>query len=249
MVVYDMNVNYSEELSQAFVVGPAELKKLVELLQKRIGKVSISADCIDKIQREFTTVKDLIDYENPKSKRICRIYLSAREGFEKSATIAFRDSSSFSGGVSLSITAREDVVLRLKDKILDIVEGTRPWYNALTRFFDVANIKHWIVYILFAFLVFILIGFLALKFGLISDDKEGIEFRNQVRVFITFPSVIFLIVCFTFLSKPFKRLFPSGVFTIGQEKSRFKGLKRFQWGVVISFAVSFAAGCLLLIFK
>ena len=59
----------------------------------------------------------MIDYENPKSKRICRIYLSAREDFEKSSTIAFRDSSSFSGGVSLSITAREDVVLRLKDKI------------------------------------------------------------------------------------------------------------------------------------
>lgn len=144
-----MNVNYSETLSQAFVVGPDELKKLVELLQKRIGEVSISADCIDNIQREFTTVKDLIDYENPKSKRICRIYLSAREGFEKSATIAFRDSSSFSGGVSLSITAREDVVLRLKDKILDIVAGTRPWYNSLARL-DSATPTGFVFYLLFS---------------------------------------------------------------------------------------------------
>ena len=37
-----MNVNYSEELPQAFVVGPDELEKLVGLLQERIGKVSIS---------------------------------------------------------------------------------------------------------------------------------------------------------------------------------------------------------------
>ncbi len=244
-----MNVNYSETLSQAFVAGPDELKKLVELLQKRIGEVSISADCIDNIQREFTTVKALIDYENPTSRKIFRIYLTAHEGFEKSATIAFRDSSSFSGGVSLSITAREDIVLRLKDKILDIVEGTRPWYNPLTRFFDVANIKHWIVYILLVFSMVILIGFLAFKFGLISDDKEGIELRDQVRGFIIFPSFIFLFVCFAFLSKPFKCLFPLAVFTIGQGKSRFKSLKRVQWGVVISFAVSFAAGCLLLIFK
>ena len=237
-----MNVNYSEELPQAFVVGPDELKKLVELLQKRIGEVSISADCIDKIQRKFSTVKELIDYENSKLKRICRIYLSAQsDDYSKSATIAFRDSSSFSGGVSLSITAREDVVLRLKDKILDIVEGTRQWYNLITRFFDVANIKHWIVYILFVFLIVILIGFLAFKFGLISDDKEGIEFRNQVTVFITFPSVIFLIVCFTFLPKPFKWLFPSGVFTIGQEKSRFKSLQRVQ-GVITAFAASLTAG-------
>ena len=244
-----MNVNYSEELSQAFVVGPDELKKLVELLEKRIGTVSISADCIDNIQREFTTVKDLIDYENPKSKMICRIYLSASEDFGKSATIAFRDSSSFSGGVSLSITAREDVVLRLKDKIFDIVAGTRPWYNPLTRFFDLANIKHWIVYILFVFVVITLTALMAFKFGFISDSKEGIERRNEVRLFITFPSIIFLIVCFTFLSKPFKWLFPLAVFTIGQGESRFETLKRVQWGVVISFAVSFAAGCLLLIFK
>ena len=250
MVVYDMSVNYFEELSQAFVVGPEELKKLVEPLQKHIGKISISTDCMDNIQREFSTVKELIDYENPKSKRIRRIYLSARsDDYLKSATIAFRDSSSFSGGVSLSITAREDIVLRLKDKILDIVEGTRPWYNPLTRFFDVANIKHWIVYILLVFSMVILIGFLAFKFGLISDDKEGIELRDQVRGFIIFPSFIFLFVCFAFLSKPFKCLFPLAVFTIGQGKSRFKSLKRVQWGVVISFAVSFAAGCLLLIFK
>ncbi len=130
-----MNVNYSQTLSQAFVVGTDELKKLVELLQKRIGEVSISADCIDNIQREFTTVKDLMNYENPESKRVCRIYLSAHNGFEKSATIAFRDSySPFSGGISVSIAAREDVVLRLKDKILNIIAGTRPWYNILVCF-------------------------------------------------------------------------------------------------------------------
>ena len=243
-----MNVNYSETLSQAFVVGPDELKKLVELLQKQIGEVSISADCIDNIQREFTTVKDLIDYENPKSKRICRIYLSAREGSEKSATIAFRDSSSLSGGVSLSITAREDVVLRLKDKILDIVEGTRRWYNPLTLF-DLTSATRWGIYFVFICVVFILIGFIAFKFGLISDSKVGIELRDQVRVFITLPSLIFILVCFAFLSKPFKWLFPLGVFTIGQGEARFETLKRVQWGVVISFAVSFAAGCLLLIFK
>lgn len=236
-----MNVNYSEELSQAFVVGPDELKKLVELLQKRIGKVSISADCIDKIQREFSTVKELIDYENPKSKRICRIYLSARsEDYSKSSTIAFRDSS-FSGGVSLSITAREDVVLRLKDKMLDIVAGTRPWYNPLAPF-DFTKITHWIVYLLFFSVVVILIRFLASKFGLISDDKEGIELRAQVDVFIRLSSFIFIILCFTFLSKPFKWLFPSGVFTIGQGRSRHETLKWIQGSVAIAFAVSLAAG-------
>lgn len=244
-----MNVNYSEELSQAFVVEPEELKKLVELLQKRVGTVSISADCVDNIERKFSTVKELIDYENPKSKRVCRIYLSARsEDYSKSATLVFRDSSSFSGGVSLNITAREDVVLRLKDKILDIVAGTRPWYNSLARF-DSATPTGFVFYLLFFVVVIILSTFIAFKFGLISDSKEEMKLRDQLRAFIWLTSIIFSIMYFAFFSKLLKWLFPSAVFTIGQGESQYETLKRVQWGVVISFAVSFAAGCLLLIFK
>jgi len=248
MVVYDMSVNYSEELSQAFVVGPEELKKLAELLQKRIGEVSISADCTDKIQREFSTVEELIDYENPKSKRIGRIYLSAREGFEKSSTIAFRDSSSFSEGVSISITASEDVVVQLKDKMLDIVAGTRPWYNLLARF-DSATLTGFVFYLLLLVVVIILGTFIAFKFGFISDSKEEIEFGDQLEAVISVTSVIFSIVYFVYFPKLLKWIFPSGVFTIGQEKSRFETLKRVQWSVVIAFMVSLAAGVVLLIFK
>ena len=162
-------------------------------MQKRIGKVGISTDCIDKIQRKFSTVEELIDYENPKSKRICRIYLSAREGFEESSTIAFRDSSSFSGSVSLSITAGEGVVLQLKDKMLDIVAGTRPWYNLLARF-DLVTLTGLVSYLLFFVVVVILSTFIAFKFGLISDSKEEMELGDQLRVFILLTSIIFSIV-------------------------------------------------------
>lgn len=229
-----MNVNYSETLSQAFVVGPDELKKLVELLQKRIGEVSISADCIDNIQREFTTVKDLMDYENPKSKRICRIYLSAHDDFSKSATVAFRDSYSPSdGGISVSIAAREDVVLRLKDKILSIIAGTQPWYNIIACF-DSFN------YLLFFPIVFGLSIFIAVKISAVKMELE-----DQFISFISLTSIIFVIfsiMYFAFFFKLLKWLFPSGIFTIGQGKSRFETLKRIQWSVAIAFAVSLTAG-------
>ena len=242
-----MSVNYSEELSQAFILGPDALKKLVELLEKHIGTISISADCTDNIQREFTTVKELIDYENPTSKRIRRIYLSARKDFEKSATIVFRDSSSFSGGMSLSIAASEDVVLQLKDKILDIISGTRPWYNFLARS-DVDTPTGFAFYLLFFLGVIILSTFVAFKFGLISDSKEETKLGDQLSSFILFTYTIFAIVYFALFSKLLKWLFPSAVFTIGQGKSRFKSLKWVQ-GVVIAFIVSLAAGVVLLIFN
>ena len=237
-----MNVNYSEELSQAFVVEPDELKKLVELLQKHIGEVSISADCIDKIQREFTTIKDLIDYENPKSKRICRIYLSARESFKKSATIAFRDSSSFSEGVSLSITAREDVVLRLKDKVLDVISGMFPWYSPIGRIKLMSPIG-FTLYLLGAFLFFVLILFLSFKLKLIPNLNEESQINSEVASLILLPSIGGSL----FLGRLLKWLFPSAVFTIGQGKSRFETLKWVQ-RVVIPVMVSLVIGGLRLIF-
>lgn len=99
-----MDVRYSEELKQAFIFAPNDLKKLVELLQKRIGRVNISVDCADEIERKFNTVKEVFDFENTKSKRIHRIHLSAEsDDYSKFATIIFRDSSWFNYGVSLNI--------------------------------------------------------------------------------------------------------------------------------------------------
>ena len=128
-----MNVHYSDELKQAFVVRPDHLKK-VELFQKHIGKVYISTDCVDKIKREFETVEDLIGYENPKSKRINRLHLRARSNDDsKSATIVFRAPLWFQEPVSIDVTGREDVVSILKEQVLDVLSGMCPWYSRIAR--------------------------------------------------------------------------------------------------------------------
>ena len=124
------------------------MKKLTRLLQDRIGKVQISVDCVDGFSREFNTLKDLSTYENSKSKRIYRIHLSARsDDFSKSATIVFRDSFRFEAEVSIDVTGREDVVSRLKEEILDVMAGMRPWYNVIARVdFFITNIGLLLLY-------------------------------------------------------------------------------------------------------
>ena len=155
-----MKGRYSKELSHAFVVSPDELKKLVELLQKRIGEVDISVKCADDFSREFNTVKELIAYENPKPKRIRSIRLGARsDDYSKSATIVFRDHFFFRSGISIDATGREDVVSRLKEEILDVVAGMCPWYNF--AFHPTAPI---------------IIGVI---FGMISGASSGVRFRRQ----------------------------------------------------------------------
>ena len=210
-----MDVRYSDHLEHAFVVSPDHLKKLVELLQKRIGKVNISADCADKIERKFNTVKDLIAYENSKSKRIRRIRLGARsDDYSKSATIVFRDSFYVGSGISIDVTGREDVVSRLKEEILDVVTGIRSWYNVM--FYPKTRMTIPIVF-------GAIIGF---WISLVSGDKiEDTSFITYLRDMA--PTLLIVsIIIFSSVYISCKYLFPQVVFTIGQGKSHFQAVRK-----------------------
>ncbi len=240
-----MDVSYSKDLLPAFVVGPDELKKLVELLQKRVGKVDIRADCADDLSREFKTLKDLITYENPKSKEIRRIHLRARsDDYSKSATIVFREGSRFSTGVSIDVTGREDVVSRLKEEILDIIAGIHLWYGVMYRINFVNPV--WIVLgillvvgYLFSFsILFLMLGWVPA----VPEANRGdlINRLKSIRYILFIPQLIFFVIAI-FSNKILKSYFPKAVFTIGQGKSRFEHQEKVRWVVIIGFAVSLAA--------
>ena len=239
-----MDVRYSEELSQAFVVGPTDLKKLIELLEKRVGVVDVSAGCVDEIERKFNTVEDINTYENSKSKRIRRIHLSAQsDDYSKSATIVFRDATWYSLGISINVNGREDVVSRLREEVLDIAIGMRPWYNWIAC----ANLVK-----IFA------VGFYALLFiALISISLEWLPGSNsppsdsEIGKGKAIASLFILGVLLCLWAIHWLRgfLFPKGFFTIGQGVSRFNLLEKIRWGVIVSFFVSLAAGFVIAILQ
>jgi hypothetical protein len=241
-----MDVSYSEDLSQAFVADPTNLKKLVELLQKRIGKVNISANCVDEIERKFNTVKNLIAYENSKSKRIRRIHLSARsDDYSKSVTIVFRDSRWYSLGASIDINGREDVVSRLREEVSDIAVGMRPWYNWIASA-DLAKIYVIGFGILLSILAMsILFEWIPIPDSPSSDANSVDESVKESAFKILFTLGAVLGLWSFYWLRGF--LFPKEVFTIGQGESRCKHMEQVRWGIVITFLVSFAAGLLLLI--
>lgn len=232
-----MNVRYSEELKQAFVVGPNDFKKLVELLQKRIGKVDISVNCVDEIERKFNTVKEVIDYENPKPKEIRRIHLSTQsDDYSKSASIVFRDSRWYNLGVSINVNGREDVVSRLREEIYDIAVGMRPWYNLIA---SVNLAKLYVIGI--CLLLSILSISVLFEWVPVSDSPSSDSNTVKESAFqILFPLVTGLCLWGFYWLRDF--LFPKGVFALGQGESRHKHMEQVRWGVVITFIVSLAAG-------
>ena len=226
---YDMNAEYSDLLTQAFVVGPSELKKLTNLLQDSVGEVKITAGCADGISREFETVDRLIEYENPKRKEILNVRLLALAQRSGVDSLAMVDLGRSFKGIDINFTGCEDTVSRLKEKTLDILTGTRPWYNRLS-------------YISFGGV------FVALLWWFGWD----IVWRYPSVIIETVPSilagliaVVLGIILWFSGNKLGNYFFPYAVFTIGQGKSRFENKERFQWSVGIPLLISLAAGLII----
>ena len=235
-----MDVHYSKELPQTFVIGSSELEEVVALFEEHIGEVYIRVKCSDDLSRDFETVKELIAYRNPKSKEIQRIYLTAySDDYSKSKSAAITFVDSLWSGILIDYKGPEDTVSRLKEETLDIIAGVRPWYNIMY------NSK---VSITIGFIFGMIIGLcIPSAFGYKIGEIGLINLLRDVMPIQLIAAIIFLALWWFLLKKPYEYLFPQAVFVIGQGKSRFEHQQRIRWCVIIGFFVSLAAGLVLLI--
>ena len=225
-----MNVIYSKTVLQAFIAGAPELRKIAELLQDRISKVKISAKCADGFSREFGTVDDLINYENPKSKEILQVSLSTGSRYDLDSEFAEIDLPG-AEGISIRFGASEDIVTKLQADTIDILAGMRPWYNMLSLInsYPAAVVTFFIVCL-----------------GALSVDLWLYEYSSKVGVAGVIIGLIGFISAILFLvNKLFNYLFPWQVFMIGQGKSRFRNKEWVRRGVSIGFPVSLVAGLII----
>src|SRR6266508_4840107 len=231
-----MDAHYSVELPQAFIVGDDELKKLADLLSNRIGNLEIRADCADDVARTCKNVKELAAFENAKGKEIRRLHISARsDDFEKRATIDL--SGSRWRGISLDFEARDDVVSRLRTEVLELIGGMRPWYAGLHRV-DFGSIA-FLAYLLLWFGLLIVVAFNWIP---VAGGKEQNPSASALGQLVVYGGIAFLFATGIVLNRFRDSVFPRAVFLIGQGKARFQHLDRIQWGIIIAFLVSFAAG-------
>ena len=145
------------------------------------------------------------------------------------------------------IKGREDVVTRLKEKILDIIIGMRPWYNTMHRI-NLTYVSLGVFCIILAALFLSLFIWVSLKFNQkfkwnpdLDFSEENIDLFGSLGIPLNIAMWIFYLA-FLFGNKLRNFFFPPTVFMIGQEESRFKRKERFQWVVIIGFGVSLAAG-------
>lgn len=230
-----MKAQFSTNLNQGFVAHPEDLKKLVALFGERFDDVRIRVDCADAICREFASVQKLLEYENPRSKEIRSIRISAlATDFSKSAEV--RLSSSSVRRISLDFSGREDVVSRLRDETLEVIEGMLPWYRVIHRF-DFAAVGFAIYALIFIALFAVVASGLLPTNETRDPSTQSVAFGQLLAYGI--PAVVLAI---GIILNGFRdRLFPPAIFALGQGKQRFAQLERIQWGVAIGFIVSLVA--------
>lgn len=237
------DAHYTVVLSQAFVAGENELKKLSDLLSDRIGPLEIRADCADEVTRTFKSVKELVAYENSRPKAIrCLRMVAHSEDFKKRASITL--SGSQWRGISLDFDARDDVVSRLRADVLESLDGMRPWYSKLHRV---------------DFVSMMLLAYFMLWIGLSiyfashpssgGTPKETSPSSSALGNLVIVGLVVLIFGTGITLNRFRDAIFPRAIFRIGQGEARFQHLERCQWGIVISFVVSFVGGAIIAVWQ
>ena len=120
----------------------------------------------------------------------------------------------------------------VKDKIFDILDGTKPWYSLLARV-DFLTLPMWTI---------LVVGIYHSLDGLLGTNKE----KEVINVSIILASVI-LIFVYKRLDELRTWLFPVGYFAFGQGEHRYEIREKVHWGIIITFVVSLAASMVRLI--
>jgi hypothetical protein len=105
-----------------------------------------------------------------------------------------------------------------------------------------------------AFLAYLILWFgllivVAFKWVPVDSSKELNPGDSALAQLVLYGGIIVLFAIGIVLNRFRDSLFPRAVFLIGQGKARFQHLERIQWGIIIAFIVSFAAGVVIAIWQ
>jgi hypothetical protein len=230
-----LDADFAIEVPHAFIARCDDVRSLSKLLSSEIGDVSFSAECADGVTRKFSSIDELIAFDNPRTKEIIRLKMIARsDDFKRRGEIDL--SGSRRRGISIRIEGSDDVVVSLKESILEIVSSMRPMYSWLHRY-DLVSVTL-VIQMLIGVLPAIVVAVRATDVPISGSISE----RSAARVvLIGLVLPVVSIALGTFANRFRNSFFPKAFFAIGQSNRRLQKLETIQTAVVVGFFVSFAA--------
>jgi hypothetical protein len=224
-----MDASRKGSLGAAFVMHDTDIEALHRLLKDFGEEIEYTIKCKDGMSLEFTDVKKLRAFENPRNKRIVvfSAWVTSREP-RRHAHLSL--DSHWTHNVYLDIEGSQHMTTKLNEGLSTWLDGMRPWYWWLAR----GNPITFSILILLVCSLFFLESWLAWS-GL-QPLKPGLF------LFSTFVTVSLVMGgCFWLAAMGLMKGFPADVFATGQGKRRHDVYDRLRWLAVIGFPVSIIA--------
>ena len=226
-----MKVHIDTKLKQAYVVSSSDIEKLWMYLEEHVGTVTASMTCSDDGTREFDDLEKLTAYDNPSTKQIVALDIKSHSAdWEKYVDVQFSDKV-FSS-IDISIKAQDQTASEIRERISDILDGTKPWYGrlALVHRSDLG------MTVVISTAVCILI----IAAAYIWEDFSDFEFMERTLLVTT--SVIPILIGLGWLRA---RFLPVCCFTLGQGEHRYRRLvnaHKIIFGLLATLITSLVVG-------
>ena len=233
-----MRTDFSRDSLEAFVLDEKQVRSLAKILQDYAGEPSISVDCTDHATRSFESVDELLEYENAKSRRITSLSLRSYT-FTGSHLLEEREDARIDaawGGpqtfrstrtayISVRVSGTEERASITKRELDEVIAGSRPWYSWVSK---INEVSLWLLF-------YVILSFLLFQFGETSWVRTPLNILTAAGLSI-WPA--------WGVSWVLRRLFPLGVFLIGQEKGRYRTkewLRKLVIGTMVTVIITWLA--------
>jgi hypothetical protein len=239
-----VSANISQFRKQSVVVTPDDLLKLDSSFRTFGEEPSYEVECADGLTRRFSTVQELINFENPPLKdiRLLRIKsLNATISFENTWARVHAQYTAYNN-IWIYIEGEEKKVLDLLRDFEDRLAAMKPLYSFLNFLSPSILITLiWLPMVLL-YIVPLIQWFQTKEFNLVTSGEYG----AGRYLFLILP-VLFLVLVLFFYNRG--RLFPMAAFRIGQGEKRYNDKSFLRTVVLLGFGLNLLAGLVTLILQ
>jgi len=210
----------------AFVLNSVSVSKIWELFESAGLEVEATLECADGISRKVKLLSEIVGYDNARRAQITVFRLTGYS-YELKSFSTVTMGGSHSTTVSFSLNGEAALVADMRIKLMDIIDGMKPWFDIIARF-DFVGV------------VIALLTAVGVYYSLLgSNEPKAVVAPSQA--FYATCLIIGFFCALILLAWGFKKLrhkvFPLAVFEIGQGIKREEVADKIRWSVIVALCV------------